>query len=160
MKILIVTDNYYPNVNGSSYFTQRLAHYLHQRGHEILVITASRSLRHELARHNDINIFGIRSYPVLIYQDFRFSLPFAIRNAIEAQMKSFQPDVIHIQDHFVISPVVQKVAKEMGIPMVGTNHFMPENITHYLHLPKKLEQIVNNWAWGQFRKIYEHLDVV
>src|SRR6185503_6510299 len=42
----------------------------------------------------------------------------------------------------------------------GTNHFMPENITHYLHLPKRLEEIVKNWAWGQFRKIYEELRIV
>ncbi len=131
-----------------------------QRGHEILVMTTSRSLRHEAFRHNEINIFGIRSYPVFVYENFRFPLPIGNIKAIKKEIRRFAPDIIHIQDHFVISPDVQKVAKELSIPMIGTNHFMPENITHYLHLPKKLEQIVKNWAWGQFRKVYEELHMV
>jgi 1,2-diacylglycerol 3-alpha-glucosyltransferase len=161
MKILIVADNYYPNVNGSSYFTQRLAYYLKQRGHEILVIAASRSLRHEPFSHNGIDVFGIRSYSLgFIYNDFRFSLPIGISSVIEEKVREFHPDVIHIQDHFVISPVVQKVAKELNIPVMGTNHFMPENLLHYLHLPESLEQIAKKIAWAQFKKIFEQLKIV
>jgi 1,2-diacylglycerol 3-alpha-glucosyltransferase len=161
MKILIVADNYYPNVNGSSYFTQRLAFYLKRRGHEILVMSASRSLRSEPFSHDGIDVFGIRSFSMgFIYNDFRFSLPIGIKNIVESEIKRFRPDVIHIQDHFVISPVVQKVAGQMGIPMVGTNHFMPENLLHYLHLPGMLEQIAKQIAWAQFRKIFEQLQVV
>ena len=161
MKILIVADNYYPNVNGSSYFTQRLAFYMKQRGHDVLVMTASRSLKHEPSSHDGVDIFGIRSYPLgLFYKDFRFSLPIGIRRAVEKEIKKFGPDVIHIQDHFVISPKVQEVAKKMNIPMVGTNHFMPENLLHYLHLPPKVEKLAKNLAWAQFRKIYEHLGAV
>ena len=161
MKILIVADNYYPNVNGSSYFTQRLAFYLKQRGHQILVMSASRSIRHEPFQHNDIDVYGLRSFSLsFIYKDFRFSLPIGIRSAIAAELKRFRPDVIHIQDHFVISPVVQKVARELSIPVMGTNHFMPENLLHYLHLPKSLETIAKNFAWKQFRKIFEELHTV
>ncbi|MEO8065591.1 MAG: glycosyltransferase [Candidatus Doudnabacteria bacterium] len=161
MKILIVADNYYPNVNGSSYFTQRLAYYMKNRGHEILVMSASRSMRNELFSHNGIDVFGLRSFPLsFFYRDFRFSLPIGIAGDVEAEIKRFGPDVIHIQDHFVISPIVQKVAQDLGIPMIGTNHFMPENVLHYLHLPKKLEQIAKNWAWAQFRVIYEQLQTV
>lgn len=161
MKILIVADNYYPNVNGSSYFTQRLAFYLKQRGHDILVMAPSLKPRHELFSHNGVEIFGIRSYSLsYIYHNFRFCLPFGNKKAIEKEIKRFQPDVIHIQDHFVISPVVQKVAKGLDIPMMGTNHFLPENVLHYLHLPKKLEDMVRNWAWREFRKVFEELRVV
>jgi glycosyltransferase involved in cell wall biosynthesis len=95
-----------------------------------------------------------------IYDGFRLALPFGIKSAIEKEMARFKPEVIHIQDHFVISPIVQKIAKTQGIPIMGTNHFMPENLLHYLHLPKKLEQVVKNWAWGQFRKIFEELHAV
>ncbi|MEJ0021883.1 MAG: glycosyltransferase [Candidatus Doudnabacteria bacterium] len=160
MKILIVADNYYPNVNGSSYFTQRLAYYLQQRGHEILVMASSPSIKNEPFVYNGVNVFGIRSFSPPLYPGFRFPAPIGIRKAIEIEIKKFQPDVIHIQDHFVISPVVQKVAKELSIPMIGTNHFMPENLLHYLHLPKRLEQIAKNWAWRQFRAIFEQLHTV
>lgn len=161
MRILIVADNYYPNVNGSSYFTQRLAYYLKKRGHEILVMSASKTLRHEPYRHNEIDVFGIRSYPLsFVYQDFRFALPIGIKGAIEREIKRFRPDVIHIQDHFVIAPVVLKIAKKLSIPIMGTNHFMPENLLHYLHLPKPLRKMAKNWMWGEFRKVFEQLFVV
>lgn len=161
MKILIVADNYYPNVNGCSYFAQRLAFYLKKRGYEVLVMAPSRSLNHERYSHDGVDIFGVRSFSLgFIYTNFRFCLPFGNKNAIEKEMKRFRPDVIHIQDHFVISPVVQKIAKDLNIPMMGTNHFMPENVLHYLHLPKKLENMVRNWAWGEFRKVFEELHVV
>lgn len=160
MKILIVADNYYPNVNGSSYFTQRLAYYMKERGHEILVMTASGSFSNKAYKHNEVNVFGTRSISSPLYPGFYFPIPFGIKKAIESEIKRFQPDVIHIQDHFVISPVVQKIAKQLSIPMMGTNHFLPENLTHYLHLPTRLEQMVKNWAWAQFRKIFEQLHAV
>jgi len=161
LRILIVTDNYYPNVNGSSYFTQRLAWYMKRRGHEVEVMSASRSLKHEHFVHDGIDVFGVRSFSFsFIYNDFRFCLPIGIKHAIEAEVKRFRPDVIHVQDHFVIVPVVAKAAKKLVIPMMGTNHFMPENILHYLHLPKYLEKVAKNWAWGQFRKVFEDLSVV
>lgn len=160
MKILIVADNYYPNVNGSSYFTQRLACHLKQRGHEILVMASSPSIKNEPFVCNGVDVFGIRSLSNPFYPGFRFPVPMGIKNAIEEEIVRFRPDVIHIQDHFVISPVVQKIANKLSIPMMGTNHFMPENILHYLHLPKKLEQIAKNWAWGQFRSIFDQLQTV
>lgn len=160
MKILIVADNYYPNVNGSSYFTQRLAYYLKQRGHEILVMASSQSMKNEPFVCNGVNVFGVRSLSNPFYPGFRFPVPIGIKDSIENEIRRFGPDVIHIQDHFVISPVVQKIANQMSIPIMGTNHFMPENLLHYLHLPKKLEQIAKNWAWRQFRAIFEQLDAV
>src|SRR5438874_89283 len=151
MKIMIVTANYYPNVNGSSYSCQRLGHYLKQRGHVIRVLAPSKTLRHEPFIHNEIEVFGVRSFPLsMFYQGFRYPLSFGIKKVLESEIKRFRPDVIHLQDHFVIGPVVAKIAKELSIPIIGTNHFMPENLVHYLGLPKKLEQMVKNWAWKKF----------
>src|SRR3989344_4312236 len=150
MKILIVADNYYPNVNGSSYFTQRLAFYLKQRGHQILVMSASRSIRHEPFQHNDIDVYGIRSFSLsFIYKDFRFSLPIGIRSAIAAELKRFRPDVIHIQDHFVISPVVQKVAQEL--PTVTTPTHTAAQLLEEVKLTKPVLAVSNGIDLKKFR---------
>lgn len=50
--------------------------------------------------------------------------------------------------------------KRMNIPVVGTNHFMPENLVHYLHLPKKAESKITQVAWKDFSKVYGQLDYV
>ncbi|MDO8511822.1 MAG: glycosyltransferase [bacterium] len=160
MKIIIGTDNYFPNVNGASIFSQRLAHYLQKRGHEILVIAPGRQLLTKNALINGINVFGLGSVPILVYKDFRWTPSFVGRYDITKVVKEFKPDIIHVQDHFYIGASLVKIAKRFGIPAVGTNHFMPENLTHYLHLPETGEKVVTNMGWRYFCSVYGLLDIV
>jgi glycosyltransferase involved in cell wall biosynthesis len=160
MKILIATPTFYPDVNGASYFAQRLSYYLKKKGHEIMVIAPSRTIHHEMSRRNSVSVFGIRSYPILVYKDFRFSPSFFAKKTIRRVIQEFNPDIIHTQSHFLICAEVVKVAKDLGIPIAGTNHFMPENLVHYLPLPEFLRQAIKNFGWWQFRRVYDKLNLV
>ncbi len=160
MKILIAADTYYPHVNGASYFAQRLAFYLKKQGHEVLAIAPSDTLDFKMGQHDGVDIFGVRSLPVFFYKGFRFSPPVMIRKRIEDKIREFNPDVVHVQSHFFVCRTVAAAARKLGIPVMGTNHFMPENLVHYLHFPKKPEQWVKNWAWRGFRKVFDQLDYV
>lgn len=160
MKILIGTDNYFPNVNGASVFSQRLAYYLQKRGHEILVVAPGRQLLTKQTLVNGINVFGLGSVPIFVYKDFRWTPSFVGRYDMTKVVREFKPDIIHVQDHFYIGASLVKIAKKLGIPSVGTNHFMPENLTHYLHLPETGEKVVANMGWRYFCSIYGLLDVV
>jgi glycosyltransferase involved in cell wall biosynthesis len=146
-------------VNGASYFTQRLAFYLQQRGHRVLVIAPSRTFKNEFYTH-ETPIQGIRSIPVLIHKDFRVSLPFLLGSIVEKVIASFAPEVVHVQGHFFICNAVLKEAKKLGLPTVGTNHFMPENLTHYSHLPAFAMRWLQKWGWKWFRAVFEELDIV
>lgn len=159
MKILIATPTFYPDVNGASYFTQRLAQYLHKRGHSILVIAPSRFMRNENYDLDGISVFGVRSFPTFI-NGFRIAQSIFIKKAIREKIKEFSPDVIHLQSHLIFGRTVVDIAKELGIPIMGTNHFMPENLIHYLHLPKKVEGYITRLAWNGFLKIFERIDAV
>jgi glycosyltransferase involved in cell wall biosynthesis len=160
MKIIIGTDNYFPNVNGASIFSQRLAHYLQKHGHEILVIAPGRQLTTKQTLVNGVNVFGLGSVPIFVYKDFRWTPSFVGYYDMTKVVKQFKPDIIHIQDHFYIGASLVKIAKKLNIPSVGTNHFMPENLTHYLHLPETGEKVVTNMGWRHFCSIYGLLDVV
>jgi 1,2-diacylglycerol 3-alpha-glucosyltransferase len=160
MRILIAADTYYPHVNGASYFAQRLAYYLKREGHKVLVIAPSDTTGFTRSQHEGVDIFGVRSFPVFMYQGFRFSPPVMIRKRIETTMREFAPDVVHVQSHFFVCRTVAAVARKLGIPVMGTNHFMPENLVHYLRLPETPERWVKNWAWRGFRKVFDQLDFV
>ena len=160
MKILIVADTYYPHVNGASYFAQRLAFYMQQAGHQVLVIAPSMDLSSDFFENDGIKIFGVRSFPVLVAKNFRFSLPILTRRKIKKVIRDFKPDVVHINSHFFVCRAVAGMSKKMGIPVVGTNHFMPENLVHFMHLPKKAEEKIKKMAWKQFRTVFEKLDYV
>lgn len=147
MKVLIASDTYYPHVNGASYFTQRLAAALAKRGHEVAVLSPSQNLSNNTTQRHEVTLYGIASFPLLIVPKFRFVLPWIINSYIAKTIEDFKPDIVHIQMHFLISRQVLRAAKRRNIPVVATNHFMPENLTHYLHLPHFVERIIHTIAW-------------
>ncbi|HXZ29596.1 MAG TPA: glycosyltransferase [Dehalococcoidia bacterium] len=159
MKILIATDTYYPDVNGAAYFTYRLATSLAKRGHNVFVMCPSRSFKNTVSNDNGVTVYGIRSIHILVYKDFRIS-PLFISGVIRRAVKEISPDIVHIQNHFLIGKEALSAAKKFGIPVMGTNHFMPENLVHYLHLPGIAEKWAQKLAWRQCVKIFEQLDFV
>ncbi len=160
MKILIPTDTYYPHVNGASYFAQRLAHYLQERGHTVAVIAPSESLHFTDKTVNGIRVFGVTSFSTFASVKFRFSGPFFIKKDIARVIADFKPDIIHMQSHFSINRTVFKIAQARGIPLVATNHFMPDNLTHYLPLPKSIIAKIDEWMWKDFAKVFNKVKYV
>jgi 1,2-diacylglycerol 3-alpha-glucosyltransferase len=159
MKILIASDTYYPDVNGAAYFTYRLATSLAKRGHHVFVMCPSRSFKNTVSNDNGATVYGIRSISILIYKDFRIS-PLFISRTIRGAVEEISPDIIHIQNHFLIGKRVVSAAKKLDIPVIGTNHFMPENLVHYLHLPEIAERGLRKFAWRECIRTFEQLDFV
>ena len=75
MRVLIASDTYHPHVNGCSYFTQRLAHALAERGHEVAVVAPGPTLYSTHEKHSRVHVYGVRSFPVLFVPKFRFVIP-------------------------------------------------------------------------------------
>ena len=160
MRVLITTDSYHPQVNGAAIFAQRLATGLVVRGHDVAVVAPGTSLRRGLTTLGGAKLFGVASMPVGFYKDFRLALPVGLQQTAREIVASFRPDVIHAQGHFTVSKAVISHARATSLPVVGTNHFMPENLTHYAHLPCALERRVQRLMWQQFRRVYEEIDIV
>lgn len=157
MKILLATDNYYPNVNGASYFVQRLAVQLQARGHEVLVVAPSRAWYHEVFQHEGVRIVGIASWPL---ERIRGAWPFATAPALRRLLADFKPECIHTQSHFVIGRRAVALGRELGVPTLGTNHFMPENLVHYFHLPPQATPFLIKAAWRHFLITFNQVDAV
>lgn len=161
MKILFGTDLFYQNVAGSSNFIRQLTLGLTKKGHKVFVIAPSKSFKNTVTLENDITVFGIRSIviPEAIYSNFRIPIT-AGPNRIRRILSEVQPDVINIQDHFMIGAKIAKEAKKLGIPIIGTNHFMPENFIHYLYPPRFGRKVVKKLAWTTFLRVYKHLNLI
>ena len=160
MRILIANDTFYPNLNGCAYFAYRLATYLKKRGHDVFVVAPSESFHNEKSVRGGIDVYGLRSFPIKHYTKYRIAFPFFIQKDLMAFMREFKPDIVHVQGHFIVCRNVLKAAKKLCIKVVGTNHFMPENLVFYLHLPNRVEEWIKKKAWNDFRRIFEKLDLV
>ena len=161
MRVLFATDLFYQNVSGSANFIRSLAKGLDSDGHQIFLIAPSRQFKNTVVREGNITVYGIRSVviPDIIYPS-NFRIPLAGSTKIRKIIEKIKPDVINIQDHFMIGSKTAKEGKKLNIPVVGTNHFMPENFIHYLYPPGFAKKLVKKLAWEAFLRVYKQLDII
>lgn len=161
MRIMIGSETYPPSINGAAVFTRRLAAALAARGHDAAVVAPSPTgLSYTERDREGVTTFGVRSIPPT-YPRQRCGMitGWGARGLIGA----FQPDLVHIQNHFIIGRAMARAGRAVGIPIVGTNHFMPENMIP--HTPgglwsRRWSGIIHRELWRQFVKLYDHLDAV
>lgn len=132
MKILIAADLHWPTINGVATFSRNLAKGLSDRGHEVLVIAPSQTGRGYEEYDGNYLIKRTRSVPFPFYQNFKISP--TPQMEIRSIIKKFQPDVVHIQMALFIGYTARTYALKYGIPIVATNHAMPENLMDNLRL--------------------------
>lgn len=136
MKILLVADQYYPpTLGGSAISSRRLAHGLAERGHQVAVLAPSTSFRHRVERDGNTLVYRCRSVSPLLSSPGKKAPPrFALLpdGMVERTLTKFRPDVIHIQTPAYIGAIALKIAKKMGIPVVATNHAMPDNVLPFV----------------------------
>jgi glycosyltransferase involved in cell wall biosynthesis len=157
MKVLIATDNYYPNVNGASYAAQRLATALMGAGQQVLVVAPGRRMGFERFSHEGIDIWGVPSLP---FERIRIPIPIVGTASTVAAIKEWKPDVIHIESHFGVGRTAAGFARRMGIPLVGTNHFMPENLVHFVPITEPGRRLLAYLMWKWFLITFRRVAVV
>lgn len=134
MKILIAADLHWPTINGVATFSRNLAQGLADRGHEVVVIAPSQrrsGLRGEEVDGN-YTIKRVASVPFPFYQNFRISL--APQMEVKKIIQEFEPDLIHLQMCLTIGNAARKIALKYNIPLVATNHAIPDNLLDNLKL--------------------------
>lgn len=141
MKILIASDLHYPTINGVATFSRNLARGLADLGHEVMVIAPSQTGKKGKEIDGNHVIFRASSVPFPFYQNFRIS-PNASRE-IKKAIEAFDPDVIHIQMVLWIGMAALKYGNKNGIPIVSTNHAMPENLMDNLKLLAPVSRPIN-----------------
>jgi glycosyltransferase involved in cell wall biosynthesis len=70
-------------------------------------------------------------------------------------LDAVQPDVVHIQSHIVIGRGLAHEARKRGIPVIATNHVMPENILDSTKLPAALNRLLVKLAWEDAQRTFE-----
>jgi len=161
MRILIAADTYAPDINGASYFAQRLANGLATE-HEVHVVSPS------LRRHatSGVGAGGVTehrlgSLPVLVRRrGVRFRPPVGAERRARALLREVAPDVVHAQSHFLVGRAVIRAAHALGIPVVATNHFMPDSLLPYLPVGAGLQRRFYRWAWRDVARVFALADVV
>ena len=153
LRVLLACDTFWPEINGSANFVARLAAGLVERGHDVHVAAPAYTNKkvgafqeeHEGQTMTVHRIYSWRWYP---HPWLRFSLPWRIKHNSARILDTVKPDVVHFQSHIVIGRGMTIEGMKRGVRLIGTNHFMPENLLEYTAiLPKRLKPWAVQLAW-------------
>ena len=161
LTILIAADTYPPHVNGAAQFGYRLAKGMTARGHDVHVLACRPGKGPSFSEFSDeATVHRLRSHSVPTHEYFRITFPWEIKKEIGLLFDRIQPDVVHIQSHYMIGEHVLYEAVKRGIRVVATNHFMPENLNPFLPFPQWFKDIVGRISWKDMGKVMGQADVV
>ena len=166
MKVLVANDTYPPQLNGAAVAAHRFVRGLAGRGHCVTVVAPSMTYRDEDQDDSSspgVIIHRIKSFPTRpLHPEFRITSWANIDAKLDRIFDRSQPDIVHLQNHFVVGKGCLKQARKRGIPVVGTNHFMPENLFDYI--PKPLRPagsaVISAVTWKHWMRVYNRLDCV
>jgi glycosyltransferase involved in cell wall biosynthesis len=108
----------------------------------------------------EATVHRLRSHSVPTHEYFRITFPWEIKKEIGLLFDRIQPDVVHIQSHYMIGEHVLYEAVKRDIRVVATNHFMPENLNPFLPFPQWFKDIVGRISWRDMGKVMGQADVV
>ena len=87
-------------------------------------------------------------------------MPWETKPELSRLLDSLQPDIVHTQAHFVIGRYAFSESKRRGIPVVATNHFMPDNVRPYVRAPKPILDGGTAIAWWDLRRKFQSADFI
>lgn len=129
MRILMISDVYFPRVNGVSTSIQTFRRELHALGHTVTLIVPAYGVAHD---GDDEDIIRIPSRQVLFDPEDRLMHRSAIIDLLP-QLKTGGYDLVHIQTPFVAHYLGRRLAQELQVPVVESYHtFFEEYLFHYI----------------------------
>lgn len=164
LRILLGADTFPPNVNGAANFASRLAAGLVERGHNVQIQAPAFDRHHGafLEKHDgaEFIVHRVTSWRWFPHDWLRFMLPWTLQANTSRIVDLVKPDVIHIQSHILVGRGLVKQAKKRGIRIIGTNHFMPENMINHTRLPHFLRKMAIGMAWKAAAHTFSQCEAV
>lgn len=133
MRILMISDVYFPRVNGVSTSILTFQQELAAQGHEVHIIAPEYPAGHPEAAH----ITRIESGYVMLDPEDRLMKKAKIYSLLP-RLREQNFDIVHIQTPFLAHYAGIKLARELNIPTIETYHtFFEEYLYHYVPLLPK-----------------------
>ena len=138
--VVLATDTFAPDHNGTATFTKRLAVGLQLQGLEVHVIAPATSRLYGTFRekHDGVPIIvhRLKSSRIPLQPSQRFVSPIGLTAKVKGLLEAISPDLVHIQSHINIGHHAALAAKELGLKLIATNHVDAESfIENALVLP-------------------------
>lgn len=119
MRVSLVSETYFPQINGVSRSLGHLVRYLFDRGDQVQLLIPRYPARMGYPDHAG-PISDFTSVSVPFYPELR--LPLARPNQIVRVLRSFNPDIVHIATEATLGISAHYAALKSGFPLVTSYH--------------------------------------
>ncbi|WP_423059385.1 glycosyltransferase [Brevibacterium linens] len=153
-------ETYAPEVNGAAKFAERLAEGLAARGNEVHVACPSATGKPSVSVENGVTVHRLTAHRWPLHPTWMICMPWETKPELSRLLDSVRPDVVHTQAHFVIGRYAFSESIRRGIPVVATNHFMPDNVRPYVKAPKAVLDGGTAIAWWDLRRKFQSADFI
>jgi len=141
MRVAIITDTFYPQINGVSNTLAYLSRYLSKNRIEHLIVAPDYGNE---PCGKDFPLVRFRGYQPLIYPECRLSFP--PPGAMQKTLEDFSPDVVHIVTEFSLGFCALKAAQALDVPIVMSYHTDFDKYLRFYHL-----ECLGKALWGYLK---------
>lgn len=137
MRILMISDVYFPRINGVSTSIQTFRRGLHALGHESVLVAPEYPIAWDAEDEGEVLRVASRYLP---RDPEDRAMKIGALRALRPQLASRRFDLVHIQTPFIAHYHGVNLARRFGIPVVETYHtYFEEYLYHYVpFLPRAL----------------------
>src|SRR5215210_410185 len=114
MRIVLMTNTYYPHVGGVARSVESFAKALRGRGHGVMVVAPEFPGMPE----HETDVVRVPAIQRFNGSDFSVRLP--LPGLLDEPLERFQPDLVHAHHPFLLGDSALRVASGRGLPLVFT----------------------------------------
>ncbi|MEK6645191.1 MAG: glycosyltransferase [Candidatus Firestonebacteria bacterium] len=158
MKIMLASESYYPNVDGGAVAEHNLARGLAKLGHQVYIIAPGNRWEDYTDMDEGTTIFRQKACTMFFLPNYKATI-WPYKN-ISKIMNEIKPDILHLHNPYPIGTCSMLVAKKLKIPVVGSNHLLPENLFMFISKLRFMYNIFRDLGWKALVKFYNKCNYV
>ena len=160
MKIVLGADQYPEYINGAATFTARLAGGLADAGHTVDLLWPSATGTPDTYLERGVRVHRLSSTTLPGQARMQVCLPSTSGRQVEDVLRVARPQVVHVQSHLGLGRTLVRAARRSDVPVLATNHFMPENLLHHVPVVRRFPQTAGRLAWRDLERVYADADLI
>jgi 1,2-diacylglycerol 3-alpha-glucosyltransferase len=154
---ILMASQVYADGNGQGGFALRLAENLAKQGHQVKVLMPSDRPTSYSVTINDVQVEKIAAIHMSIVHPAVYVTPLPLPR-VKSIFEDFAPEIVHIQDHYFLCMAVAYKARRRSTPLIGTNHFLPENLLPFLIRSPLLRNLTSRVLWKIMLAVFNQVD--
>ncbi|HSB91098.1 MAG TPA: glycosyltransferase [Anaerolineales bacterium] len=158
MRIAFLCQSYPPMVSGVAMAVSHMAQGLADRGHSVLVLTASDRQEPYTTEDGGLRVDRLASIPNPARVGQRWV--FWSRGDIARRLDDFHPEILHLHDPFLAGFSIPSLAREKRLPLAITLHALPWYVSSQAPDLPGLRQGIEVALWAFAQEVLAQCDAV